>query len=130
MESPRLGCNESIVPRQESSCSLESTRQIFSEIFDDKSAPSPIYGELGNIEEIHEMPEPVKEPVILPMPNVEVKLNMAKTNRMYKDLNIDLGLRDIFAEFNYKQLMEIKKLHLLYGLQKNRMNQSKAPAKK
>ncbi len=57
------------------------------------------------------------------MPSVEVKLNTVKTNRMYKDLNIDLGLRDIFADYNYKQLMEIKKLHLLYAHQRTKMKQ-------
>ena len=52
------------------------------------------------------------------MPSVEVKLNTVKTNRMYKDLNIGLGLREVFAGYNYKELMEIKKLHLLYAHQK------------
>ena len=57
------------------------------------------------------------------MQSSEIKLNTVKTNRMYKDLNIDPGLRDIFGEFGYKQLMEIKKLHLLYAHQREKLKQ-------
>lgn len=105
--------------RQESSSSLDSTRQFYNEVFADRA---------GN--EAKALQQQAAEPSIelcvnvgLPMPSVEVKLNTVKKNRMYKDLNIDLGLRDIFADFNYKQLMEIKKLHLLYAHQRGKLKQ-------
>ncbi len=55
------------------------------------------------------------------VPTVEVDLNAVKARRIYKDLNIGLGLRNVFADFNYKQLMEIKKLHLLYAHQRAKL---------
>ena len=40
--SPRLGCNESIVQRQESTSSLNSTRQIYNEMFSERPSASDI----------------------------------------------------------------------------------------
>ncbi len=60
----------------------------------------------------------------LQAPGIEVKLNTVKTNRMYRDLNIDPGLRSVFQGYNYKELMEIKKLHLLYARQKGKAKQA------
>jgi len=104
--SPKL-CNESSVKGHESTSSLNSTAQIYNEMFSDR---------------VNSIPNaPINEPVNnIPVQNVEIKLNTARTNRMYKDLNIDPGLREVFNGYNFKQLMEIKKLHLLYAHQKGK----------
>ena len=75
-------------------------------MFDDKNSPIP--SKFNPAEELQ-------------APNIEIKLNAVRANRMYKDLNIDPGLREVFASFNYKQLVEIKKLHLLYAYQKGKV---------
>ncbi len=106
-QSPRLGFNESMVQRQESSTSLDSTRQIYNEMFDEKSASGAAAAE-----------EPAASRFA--PPKVEVKLNTVRTTTMYKELNMDPGLRDVFSGFNYKDLMGIKKLHLLYAHQKGK----------
>jgi hypothetical protein len=42
-------------------------------------------------------------------------MTRAKKNRMYKDLNMNLNLKEMFSDYNFKDLMQIKKLHLLYA---------------
>lgn len=57
------------------------------------------------------------------MQNIEAKLNLAKKSRIYKDLKMDTGLQNVFQEYGFKQLMEIKKLHLLYAHQRVKAKQ-------
>ena len=46
------------------------------------------------------------------------ELQQVKTNKIYKRLNMNLKLKKVFSDFNYNELTEIRKLHVLYAHQK------------
>eukprot|EP01022_Parablepharisma_sp_SALTPOND_P033142 TRINITY_DN88213_c1_g1_i1.p1 TRINITY_DN88213_c1_g1~~TRINITY_DN88213_c1_g1_i1.p1 ORF type:complete len:483 (+),score=50.69 TRINITY_DN88213_c1_g1_i1:1495-2943(+) len=49
---------------------------------------------------------------------VSEELNNAKRNRMYKDLGMNLNLREIFGGLSYEDLTKLKKLHVLHATQR------------
>ena len=58
------------------------------------------------------------------------ELNNAKKNRMYKDLGMNLNLKEIFNDLNYDELMKLKKLHVLYANQRARQKERAQAEKK
>jgi len=51
---------------------------------------------------------------------VTEELNKAKKNKMYKELGMNLNLKEIFQGFNYDDLMKLRKLHVLHATQKSK----------
>ena len=46
------------------------------------------------------------------------ELHTAKKNRIYKELGLNLNLKEIFGGLGYSELMKLKKLHVLYATQR------------
>jgi len=95
-----------------------SSQNLYAELFNDryrKLTQSVVY----NAQEPNELPpqsvnEEGKEV------NAFEELNNAKRNRMYKDLGMNLNLKEIFNTLNYEELMKLKKLHVLYANQRQK----------
>ncbi len=61
---------------------------------------------------------------------VTEELNNAKRNRMYKELGMNLNLKEIFNGLNYDELMRLKKLHVLYANQRSKQKERSQQEKK
>ncbi len=56
------------------------------------------------------------------------ELNNAKRNRVYKDLGLNLNLKEIFSGMDYNELKKLKKLHVLYAAQRIRAKALATPS--
>lgn len=56
------------------------------------------------------------------------EINNAKKNRMYKDLGMNLNLKEIFNELNFDELRKLKKLHVLYASSKTKNKEASQKA--
>ncbi len=61
-----------------------------------------------------------EEPTLVTEERVAEEFNNAKKNRMYKELGINLNLKEIFGGLGYNDLMKLKKLHVLYATQRGK----------
>ncbi len=96
-----------------------SSQNLYAELFNDryrKLTQSIIHEQeqcdgasAGSRSEDNSMAAPVPES------KVSEELNNAKRNRIYKELGLNLNLKEIFNTMDYNQLMKLKKLHVLYA---------------
>jgi hypothetical protein len=56
------------------------------------------------------------------------ELSNAKKNRIYKDLGMNLNLKEMFHDLNYDELMKLRKLHVLYATQKAKPKDPSQPS--
>jgi len=88
----------------------ERYKKMTRSIMEDLKGPNVL--EAKNDEQIEESANLVTED------RVAEEFNNAKKNRMYKELGINLNLKEIFTGLNYNDLMKLRKLHVLYATQK------------
>ena len=60
---------------------------------------------------------------------VRDEVSNAKVNRVYKELGLNLNLKEIFGGLNSDELMKLKKLHVLYATQRGSKNRGREGVK-
>ena len=89
----------------------ERYRKLTKNIMDDLKESD---GRRSEIAKTEEAPDSVTED------RVTEEFVNAKKNRVYKELGININLKEIFGGLGYDELMKLRKLHVLYANQKGK----------